>query len=311
MRLLATALAASLLLATSVASAGPSEGERSRARKLAYEGQEALESKDFATAAARFEQADGIIHAPTLLLGLARAQVGLGKLVAGSATYRRILNEGVPPRSPQPWFKAVDEAKSELGLLKARIPSLLIQVSGPTAPRVTVDGAEVNASDTVQTDPGRHTVRATAEGFTPAEAVVDAREGATASVKLELGAVATNAPPPPPPPSSGSARKTIGFIVLGFGGAGLALGGIAGAAAIGKHSTLANECPGGACQSAKAGADLKSYHNVGTLSTIGFIGGGALAATGLVLVLTAPKPAPAGEAAFVVSPTGLGFTRSF
>jgi hypothetical protein len=310
MRAIAAAVCTWVLVCSSLAFAAPSEGERSRARKLAYDGQEALEKNDYASAADRFERADAIIHAPTLLLGLARAQVGLGKLVAATATYRRIVNEGAPPRSPAPWFKAVEEAKSELTLLKGRVPSLLIQVVGPNAQKVTVDGAEVNSGDAVPTDPGRHVVRATAEGFTPAEANVDAREGGTATVKLELQPIAA-AVEPPPPPMTTSPRRTVGFIALGFGGAGLAFGGVMGAAAIGKHSTLTDECQNGHCATAKAGNDLTSYHHVGTLSTIGFIAGGALAAAGIVLIVTAPKAAPVSDASLSLTSNGLSFAGRF
>ena len=299
MKRLALAVCASVFLASAVASAAPSEGERSRARTLAYEGQEAIDHKDYATAATRFEQADAIVHAPTLLLGLARAQVGLGKLLAAKATYERIVSEGVPARSPQPWFRALEDAKGELGLLKSRMPALRIQANTPGA-SVTVDGAAVNPSEAIPTDPGKHTVRATAEGFAAAEAIVDAREGNTAEVKLQLQPVAAAAPAPPPPPPS-SSRRVAGYIIGGFGVVGLGVGGLMGAAAIGKHSTLEKECPSGRCTTAKAGADLTSYHNVGLLSTVGFIGGGVLLGAGVVLVVTAPKSAPPSDAAVAPS----------
>jgi PEGA domain len=303
MKRLALAVCTSLLLASAVVRAAPSEGERSRARSLAYEGQEALEHRDYATAAQRFEQADAIVHAPTLMLGLARAQAGLGKLLAAKASYERIVGEGVPARSPQPWFRALEDAKSELAVLKARVPSLVIKANTPSA-SVSVDGAGVNPGEPIPTDPGKHTVRGTADGFSAAEVIVDAREGNVATVKLELQPAAAAAPPPPPPPPS-SSRRVAGFIIGGFGVAALGVGGLMGAAAIGKHATLVKECPNGRCTTAKAGDDLTSYHNVGLLSTVGFIGGGVLLASGVVLVLTAPKSAPPPDAAIAIGPNGI------
>src|SRR5580658_7740380 len=67
------------------------------------------------------------------------------------------------------------------------------------------------------------------------------------------------------------------------GGVGIATGAVAGVLAIGKHSTLAGECPADCKQS-----DIDSYHAIGAISTAGFIAGGVLAGAGLVLILTAP-----------------------
>ncbi len=171
---------------------------------------------------------------------------------------------------------------------------------------MTVDGAAVNPSEAIPTDPGKHTVRATAEGFAAAEAIVDAREGNTATVKLELQPVAAAAPAPPPPPPS-SSRRVAGYIIGGFGVVGLGVGGLMGVAAIGKHSTLAKECPNGRCTTAQAVEDLTSYHNVGLLSTVGFIGGGVLLATGVVLIVAAPKSAPPSDttASIAIGPNGV------
>jgi hypothetical protein len=81
-RLCAVAFFLVAALPSSLAHAEPSSADRVSARSLAAEGRRALRAGDFTTAADRFARADGLVHAPTLPLGLARAQVGLGKLVA-------------------------------------------------------------------------------------------------------------------------------------------------------------------------------------------------------------------------------------
>ena len=53
-------------------------------------------AKDYERAAELFQQAEGLMHAPTLLLGLARAQAGLGKLVSAHETYIRVTREPLP-----------------------------------------------------------------------------------------------------------------------------------------------------------------------------------------------------------------------
>jgi hypothetical protein len=67
-----------------------------------------------------------------------------------------------------------------------------------------------------------------------------------------------------------------------LGGAGLALGAVAGIATIDKHSTLAAVCPAGYCPEGERG-ELDSYHALGTLSTVGFIVGSAAVMVGVVL----------------------------
>src|SRR5688572_30046531 len=87
-----------------------SEADRGQARQLAIEGNEALEKKDYVTAADKFGRADALFHAPTLLLGFARANAGLGKLVVAVEAYRRVVREGAPPDQPT-FVQAVEEAK--------------------------------------------------------------------------------------------------------------------------------------------------------------------------------------------------------
>src|SRR4051812_12304383 len=73
--LAAFGLASTLLAGPALAE--PSDADRATALTLAQEGREALAKNDFATARDRFARADALVHAPTLLLGLARSQVGL------------------------------------------------------------------------------------------------------------------------------------------------------------------------------------------------------------------------------------------
>src|SRR5262245_53994993 len=74
--------AASLAALPAVAHAQASDADKATARMLGQEGQDALDKKDFAAAEDRFKRADALFHAPTLLLGLARAYAGQGKFLA-------------------------------------------------------------------------------------------------------------------------------------------------------------------------------------------------------------------------------------
>ena len=309
-------------LAPSAAFAEASDADRATARALAGEGQEALDKKDFTTAADRFTRANSIIHAPTLMLGLAHAQVGLKKLVAAQETYNRIGREGVAKGSPPTWAEAVATARKEVDALGPRVPQVVITVNGPAGAKVLIDDETIpTAALGVKrpADPGLHVVRATLSGFAPVQSSIVLKEGVTETVILDLkpstGATPPNpsvatppavpavVKPPPPPPvgdvtpppptkitpdeaPAGSTQRSLGFVALGVGGVGLILGGVTGGLAIGKHGVLAKACPHG-CPPAAQG-DLDSFHTLATVSTVGFILGGAGAAAGTILLLTAP-----------------------
>lgn len=285
-----------------------SDADRATARSLAVEGQEALDRKDFPTALDRFQRADAIIHAPTLLLGVARAQVGLGQWIAAQESYNRILREGAPEGSPEPFFEALDAARKELDALAPRIPQVLITVQGAEAAEVTIDGEPVpRAAIGVKrpVDPGEHIIRATAEGRVPVKVEIEVAEGTTREVPLELSpiprpasAARPRAPIMLPPPAegttaSGDSRAIFGIAALGLGGLGLAVGGVAGVYAVMQHGDLLDACPDRRCDASLQG-DIDSYHTLGTISTIGLAVGAASAGVGAYLLLTAPRsPQPA------------------
>ena len=319
--------------------------DRATARELGIDGQGALDKKDYATAEDRFRRADALFHAPTLLLGYARAEAGLGKVVNASEAYNRIIREGAAPGAPAAFVAAVESAKAEVAAVQARIAQVTITVSGPDNPTVTLDDQPVPVAALGvkrPVDPGEHIVKATADGWNAAEtkfSVADA-SNANAALTMTKAAVGAAAATPGAAPAGGSATpaaggggnaqtgsegsatpgsdtgaggsgspmKTIGLAAMGVGVVGLGVGAVTGILSIGKHSTLSTECPGGTCSSTQAQSDLSSYHSISMVSTIGFIAGGVFAAGGAVLFLTAKSGAPAAPATGIriVPVVGLG-----
>src|SRR5262249_45342792 len=137
------ALALALLLVPAAASAQISDADKAGARALAQQGQDALDAKDYATAADRFARARELVPAPTLSLGLARAQVGLGRWIAAQEPYTRLLRESVPANAPPAFAKALADARKELDALEPRIPSIVINVKGAPTFEVLLDGQPV------------------------------------------------------------------------------------------------------------------------------------------------------------------------
>jgi len=292
-----------LLALASTASAQPSDADRATARKLAIEAQEALKNKDYQSAADKFLRAEKLFHAPTLLVGLGRAYVELGKYVQAMESYNKVIREKQPPNATDAFKRAVEDAKNEVVGLDKKIAWVTITVEGPEVPTVELDGVDIPvASLGVEraVDPGNHLVTASAEGFLPGEQTFSIDSAGSQAIALTL----EPAPPGADGEGSGAAggtggdsggdadaggtQRLLGWVAIGVGGAGLIVGAITGGLAMGKHGELSDNCTDGKCPATEQD-NLDSFNTFGTVSTVGFIAGGVLAATGVVLLLTAPS----------------------
>jgi len=353
-RLAGKPAAAAVSLALALAFAPPalaqSDADRATARSLGQDGQAALDSKDYKTAEDRFRRADKLVHAPTLMLGLARSLAGNGKYVEAQETYNRMVREGLPPGAPDVFKKALEDAKREVDQISPKVcgVTITVQAAGggevPSA-KVTLDEAAVNVASLGvrrEIDPGGHVLRVTADGFKPAEvrfsvtdggsinepvtldkdpnAVVAPTTTATTASTTPTGAPPSSSTPPQPeqPATKSHGGSALPWVAFGVGGAGLAVGAVTGIIAMGKHSDLAKACTNGVCGPDQQ-SSLDSYHSMGTISTIGFIVGGVGVAAGVVLLLAQPKAEASASAAPaaglhvfpVVGPGSLGAVGSF
>jgi hypothetical protein len=321
------AFAVSICIATSPQARAQSDADRATARSLGQEGQQAFENKDYATAEDRFRRADKMVHAPTLVLGLARSLSAEGKYVEAQESYNRIIREGLPAGAPDVFKRALEDAKKEVDGVTAKVGSVTITVkaAGGTDipdPQVVLDEHPINSASLGvrrAIDPGQHVLRATAEGYKPGELRFTVLEGASADEPLTLekdltatpvAAGPTTAPttlaasPDVAPAQPSPMRKMAPWIAFGVGGAGLVVGGITGILAMSKHSTLSGECKPN-CESAGAQSDLSSYHTIGAVSDVGFIVAALGGAVGAILLVTQPKAAPT-TGVRVVPVVGLG-----
>jgi hypothetical protein len=97
-------------------------------------------------------------------------------------------------------------------------------------------------------------------------------------------------------------------VAVGVGGAGILVGGITGFLAMDKRSTL--DCPDDSCTADKQD-DVDSYNSLRTISTIGFIGGAVIAATGGVLLLTDNEKKEVARITPLVGPGRIGIGGRF
>jgi hypothetical protein len=312
-----------IALSPAAARAEPSAADRTTARRLAVEGQIALKREDFDTAVDRFERANELVPAPSFLVRLARAKAGQGRLVEAYELYNKIIREGVTPDQPQAFQRALDDAKQEVKAIDPRLAWVSVTVVGarPDQVEVSLNGVEIpGAALGAQrpVDPGTVRAVAKADGFRSAEAEVELAEGEHGpAIELRL----IELPKPPPTAEKDPSRlmvdaeppfisqTALGFTALGVGGAVLIAGSITGILALQKDGEIDDmlDCMSlanrpdlqatGACYvdtsddpglPNRARALKADRNQMARLTNIGLIGGGALAATGLILLLTAP-----------------------
>jgi hypothetical protein len=109
--------------------------------------------------------------------------------------------------------------------------------------------------------------------------------------------------------SSASSQRTAGWIGVGVGTAGLALGATTGLIVAVRHGDLSTECPVNNNCNGQHDSEVSTYNTMRTLSTAGFIVGGVAAVAGVTLLLTAPKtPAQVG---LWLSPNAAGIQGKF
>jgi hypothetical protein len=173
---------------------------------------------------------------------------------------------------------------------------------------IAVGHAELGVA--LPVDPGPHVIEATAPGKKPFSAKLDVapkQADARMTVTLENEPEAVVAPPPVapaplppaapvmPPESHGSAQKTVGIAVGVVGLAGLGVGSLFGVIAKSKNDqALEPQNCRTSTLCTQAGLDLTSdAKGAATVSTIAFVAGGVVTATGLVLLLTAPRSSSA------------------
>lgn len=326
-------------LSAAVDARAQSAADKAAARALADDADASLAAKNFGTAVEKYQKALLLVpDALTLRLGLARAQAGVGKFLEATESYNTIIRAPLGPSAPAPFRAAQKDAEREIVDTSSHIGAVLITlvVPGgkrpPPSPTLSIDDEAISAAlvgERRPANPGRHTIRFKAEGFQPAEARVEVKEGQTSPVSINL-VPAAPAPTPPPasaaapstappaalppeqPPSTPPPNRTAAYVALGLGGAGVLVGGIAGAVAISKHGTLSDRCVDG-CPPGSQG-DIDSYRTAGSLSTVGFVVGGVGIATGSVLWLltpSAPKSAQRRTITPFLTSSGMGAFGTF
>jgi tetratricopeptide (TPR) repeat protein len=304
---------AALLLAMSVAgNAAAQASNKAAAEALFDEGRKLMASSNFAEACAKFAASQSIDPAPGTLLNLANCYEKNGQTASAWATYREAAADARQANRQDFEKTALKRANA----LEPKLTRVTVRVASPArGMEVRRDGvvvAEAEWNTPIPVDPGERTIEVSAPGKRPWTGKVtvpagggkltfdippleDAPEEPPLTAPRAAGDPREEAPsaasPSSPSTGSPSTTRTIGWVTLGVGAAGLVVGGAMSLAASSKYDESLAFCrPEDANRCTQQGVDLRDdARSRGTIATVAFGLGAAAVAAGLVLVLTAPK----------------------
>jgi len=287
------------------------EASRAEARKIGYAGVEAFQAGDFSTARDRLETAYQLLKVPSLGLWSARALAKLGKLVEADARYLEVIKLPTSVGDEAIQEQARQDAGSERGALSRRIPSITVRVQGAPIGEVavTIDDAALVGSALAENhlvNPGRHKIEGV-RGTARVHVDVTVAEGEQKEATLSFvptaagdsggaGSPDTGQHPQPGVSTGGDSMRTLGWVALSAGGAGLAVGVVTALIVRSKKNHLDGVgCGDGGqmCPASEAG-NVSSYNSWRPVPTISLAAGALLAGAGAYLLLTTPAPVEAG-----------------
>ncbi len=288
--------------------------------QLSDEAAALFEARSYAAALEHYERAFALVRRPTLGVRIARCLVLLGRLNEAAEFYLTVSRISLPsdldPDKLAKQREAVGQAEVEREALLVRIPSVIVKVIGPATATVAIDGQPLPHALYGQkrsADPGAHRIEAR-NGREIVTRDLVLKEGEVQTLSLELSSAAsvpaaapmTSDQPSAPPPTS--VTRTVGYAVIGVGAAGVGLGLVTGAIALAKKGELEKTCGADLACTSNNASNVSTYNTERTLSSVGFIAGGVLAATGIMLVVAGRDRAPVSA---FIGPTSLGMRGVF
>jgi hypothetical protein len=307
---------------------GPAADPGAEARRTALyrAGVDAASAGRWAEARQKFSEAVAMRVSPKVCFSLAQADEQLGLVASAAADYTRALESA----------RALGDAEVVKAALQAgaaiapRVPYVRILVTGATDATASLDGAPIAVGAPIPVDPGAHKLLVRAAGMRDVASSIalgerqqldfpvllepippspSAPPNATTPVTPIAPAPATTqAPAPAPAPRNdpSSEWRPWRTVALVSAGAGVLALGISGGFAIDASSknNQSNDsgCQGDQCSPAAASVRRDALW-AANASTVAFIVGSALVASGVVLWFVAP-PRDSG-ASVGVTPTAL------
>jgi hypothetical protein len=301
----------------------PQKSDAATAQALFYEARALMRDKKYAQACPKLEESLRLDYGMGTEFNLADCNEKIGKIAAAWSGFINVAAAAGAQNQAQRERVARDRARQ----IEGRLPKLVIEVASP-APGLEVRRDNVILGSAVwgtaaPVDPGAHRIVASAPGRVPFDVTVTTVEGKTMKVVVpalapvvvapELPQPAAAEPPPPPSPSiattfpepvierPSNAQRTVGFVIGALGVGALGVGAGFGIDSLSKRERAKDHCSGDLCD--ETGLSLRDRAiSSGNVATVTTIAGGAAIATGLVLVLTAPKDTRESHRGFLFSP---------
>jgi len=287
---------------------GKTGESRAAAEALFNQGRELMTAGKYTEACPKFEASQQLDPGLGTMLNLAECYEKTGRTASAWAEYR----EAIPLARAAGSKPRLDLATERAQALQERLSTLTIRAmsgdDGDAHLEIRRDGVAVQRAELgapIPVDPGEHVIEAAAPGRKPWASKVQVA-GDAAKVSVEVPPLrATDGAPAPTDPSPvtttpantaspsdrrpGSAQRVTGLVLGSAGVVGVGLGAFFGLQASSKWSDAKGECSDYPYGCSAHAADLRSSaHSSGTLSTVAFVAGGALLATGIVLYAIAP-----------------------
>ncbi len=278
------------------------------AETLFRDGQRLVEQRRYAEACPKFAESQKREPAPGTLLHLGDCYENNAQLATAWATYVEAANVS-RSLGKKVW---AENADARAKALEPRLPKLTIAITeAHTGLEVRRDGAILSPATfttPIPTDPGEHVFEATAPGRVAWKQNIVLVERQRTEVRIpsllkdlpltneivrapspELPQAGAQVDPNHRPATTGaSPLRPAGFVALGLGGVGLAVGAVVGGLALSDNSRAVELCPNAGICGSRDGVDASERSKtVATVSTVTLISGAVLVAAGVIMVLAA------------------------
>lgn len=304
---------------------GKKEDKLAIAQTLYEQATAAMDEKDYEKACPKLEEVVRLIpEGLGAKLTLAECYEAMGRLATAWTHYLTVEHAAAAANQKEREQKAAARAaqlKPKLATLSVDVPEEARSIQELTVRRDDIELGEVQWGVEIPVDAGRHTITARAPGYSPWKRVESIADGEKINVVVSLipevqshqnsntsNSIDNSSQIQPDSSTNRSWQRPLAFVALGLGGAGLVAGSILGGLTISKynasvadyHCDINNTCDA-------EGLELRNQAIAfGNGSTVAFIAGGALAAAGAVLWLTAPSTSTQSSAR--LSPRGPRWT---
>lgn len=315
-----------VLAVLSGSAASRAQSNQAVAEALFDEGKKLMAQGQFAQACPKLAESQRLDPAAGTLLNLAACYERAGQNASAWITYKETIS--VAERSGRKeWAAAAGKKAAALEPTLSKITIVVAPAARVTGLVVKRDGVTTSSAEwgiAIPLDPGKHVVEASAPDKktwtmnlelgpksdlqTVNVPALDSPGASTTPPTTPVNGITTTpttSPPTADTRSGGSSLRLVGLGLAGVGVIGVGVGALFGLSASTSFDDAKPDCNADQSLCNSNGlAKIDDAKSAATLSTIGFIAGGALIAGGLVLFLTAKKPETTTAKRTVVVPFG-------